>query len=192
MRHPGELRRRQRRAGAGFWEVDGYDKGDRLRLLQDLQQDHRRHYHTASAARRRPLRRHRGPDPGHGAGGQLRHRRAGGGLQRRLGQRQQQQLPLRRRGPGDRAPTPAGGDDIGWTGTGQWFKYTVNVATAGTYTVSLRLASPSAVTDGLHIANSSGTNLSGNINVPKTGGWQAWTTVTANVTLPGRAADADH
>ena len=76
------------------------------------------------------------------------------------------------------------GDDIGWTAAGQWFKYTVNVATAGTYTVSLRLAAPSAVTDGLHIASSSGANLSGNINVPATGGWQTWTTVTANVTLP--------
>ena len=76
------------------------------------------------------------------------------------------------------------GDDIGWTAAGQWFKYTVNVATAGTYTVSLRLASPSGVTDGLHIASSSGANLSGNINVPATGGWQTWTTVTATVTLP--------
>ena len=73
-----------------------------------------------------------------------------------------------------------------WAGppTGQWFKYTVNVATAGTYTVSLRLASPTAPTDGLHIANSSGTNLSGNINVPNTGGWQTWTTVNVTVTLP--------
>jgi chitinase len=76
------------------------------------------------------------------------------------------------------------GDDIGWTAAGQWFKYTVNVATAGTYTVSLRLASPSGVTDGLHIASSSGANLSGNINVPATGGWQTWTTVAATVTLP--------
>ncbi|HEV3169558.1 MAG TPA: carbohydrate-binding protein, partial [Actinocrinis sp.] len=66
----------------------------------------------------------------------------------------------------------------------QWFNYTINVTTAGTYTVSLRLAAPNAVTDGLHIANSSGTNLSGNINVPATGGWQTWTTVTATVTLP--------
>ena len=81
--------------------------------------------------------------------------------------------------------SPAGGAyDLGWTGTGQWFKYTVNVATAGTYTASLRLASPSGATDGLHIASSSGTNLSGNINVPTTGGWQDWTTVTATVTLP--------
>src|SRR6202035_5332046 len=77
-----------------------------------------------------------------------------------------------------------GGDDLGWTATGQWFRYTVNVATAGTYTVSLRLASPSGVTDGLHIASSSGANLSGNINVPNTGGWQTYTTATATVTLP--------
>ncbi|HEX3965808.1 MAG TPA: carbohydrate-binding protein, partial [Trebonia sp.] len=76
------------------------------------------------------------------------------------------------------------GDDLGWTTAGQWFKYTVNVATAGTYTVSVRVASPSGVTDGLHIANSAGTNLSGNINVPATGGWQTWQTVTATVTLP--------
>ena len=48
------------------------------------------------------------------------------------------------------------GDDIGWTGTGQWFKYTVNAATARSYTVTLRLASPSGVTDGLHIASSAG------------------------------------
>jgi chitinase len=76
------------------------------------------------------------------------------------------------------------GYDVGWTGTGQWFRYTVNVASAGTYNVSLRLASPNAVTDGLHIASSAGTNLSGSINVPATGGWQTWTTVTASVTLP--------
>ena len=75
-------------------------------------------------------------------------------------------------------------DDVGWTTSAQWFDYTVNVATAGTYTVSLRLAAPTAVTDALHIANSSGTNLSGNVNVPATGGFQDWTTVTASVTLP--------
>jgi uncharacterized protein involved in high-affinity Fe2+ transport len=75
-------------------------------------------------------------------------------------------------------------DDLGWTTNAQWTDYTVSVATAGTYTVSLRLASPNAITDGLHIANASGTNLSGNINVPATGGFQDWTTVTADVTLP--------
>ncbi|HSZ38527.1 MAG TPA: carbohydrate-binding protein [Trebonia sp.] len=77
-----------------------------------------------------------------------------------------------------------GAYDLGWTSSGQWFKYTVNVATAGTYTVGLRLSSPSGVTGGLDIANSSGTNLSGNINVPATGAWQTWTTVNATVNLP--------
>jgi hypothetical protein len=77
-----------------------------------------------------------------------------------------------------------GGVDLGWTFGGDWFKYTVNVATAGTYTVSFRVAAPAAVTDGLHLSNSSGTNLSGNVNIPATGGYQTWATVTANVTLP--------
>jgi hypothetical protein len=77
-----------------------------------------------------------------------------------------------------------GGVDLGWTTGGQWFKYTVNVATAGTYTVSFRVAAPAAVTDAFHLANSSGTNLSGSVNLPATGGYQTWATVTANVTLP--------
>ncbi|MGD0247345.1 MAG: glycoside hydrolase family 3 C-terminal domain-containing protein, partial [Streptosporangiaceae bacterium] len=81
--------------------------------------------------------------------------------------------------------SPAGGAyDIGWTAAGQWFKYTVSVATAGTYSVSLRLAAPTAVGDALHIANSSGTSLTGAVAVPATGGYQDWTTVTVSVTLP--------
>jgi Carbohydrate binding module (family 6)/F5/8 type C domain/Glycosyl hydrolase family 95 catalytic domain len=76
------------------------------------------------------------------------------------------------------------GYDLGWTAAGQWFKYTVNVAAAGTYTVSFRMASPNGVTDALHIENSAGTNLSGSVNAPNTGGWQDWATVTASVTLP--------
>ncbi|WP_194919773.1 galactose-binding domain-containing protein [Catenulispora rubra] len=77
-----------------------------------------------------------------------------------------------------------GGYDLGWTSGGQWFRYTVNVASAGTYTVSLRVAAPSAVTGAVHLSNASGANLSGAVNIPATGGWQTWTTVTANVTLP--------
>jgi hypothetical protein len=76
-----------------------------------------------------------------------------------------------------------GGLDLGWTAAGQWFKYTVNVASAGTYTITFRVAAINAVTDAFHISNSSGTNLTGNINVPATGAWQSWTSVTATVTL---------
>ena len=50
-------------------------------------------------------------------------------------------------------PTPAAATTWAGPATGQWFKYTVNVATAGTYTVGLRVAAPTAVTDALHIAN---------------------------------------
>ncbi|MGD0940213.1 MAG: carbohydrate-binding protein [Terracidiphilus sp.] len=82
------------------------------------------------------------------------------------------------------ATAPATGNDLGWTATGQWFRYTVNVATAGKYTVTFELAAPSAVTDAFHLSNSSGTNLSGSVNIPATGGWQTWTTVTTTVTLP--------
>ncbi|WP_158820727.1 carbohydrate-binding protein [Granulicella sp. S156] len=77
-----------------------------------------------------------------------------------------------------------GGYDLGWTTAGQSFNYTVNVATAATYTVTFRVATPSAVSDAFHISNSSGTNLSGSVAVPATGGWQTWTNVTATVTLP--------
>ena len=75
------------------------------------------------------------------------------------------------------------GDDLGWTATGQWFRYTVNVAAAGTYTVSIRLASPSGVTDAFRITDAAGNDLSGTENVPATGGWQTWTTVTSTVQL---------
>jgi Ricin-type beta-trefoil lectin domain-like/Carbohydrate binding module (family 6) len=77
-----------------------------------------------------------------------------------------------------------GGNDIGWTAAGQWFRYTVNVATAGTYNVTFTVASPNAVTDGFHLSNASGANLTGSVNIPATGGYQTWATVTASVTLP--------
>jgi hypothetical protein len=77
-----------------------------------------------------------------------------------------------------------GGNDLGWAKAGQWFKYTVNVATAGTYTVTFTVASNDGATDAFHISNSSGTNLTGSVNVPNTGGWETWKTVTATVTLP--------
>jgi hypothetical protein len=53
---------------------------------------------------------------------------------------------------------PGGGNDIGWTATGQWFHFTVNVAMAGTYNVTFKVASPNGVTGGFHLSNSSGTN----------------------------------
>jgi endoglucanase Acf2/fibronectin type 3 domain-containing protein len=76
-----------------------------------------------------------------------------------------------------------GGYDVGWTNAGEYLKYTVNVASAGTYTVGFRVAAPSAVTGAFHLLNQSGANITGAVNVPATGGWQTWTTVNVNVTL---------
>jgi hypothetical protein len=89
-----------------------------------------------------------------------------------------------RRGGVDLQSCSDTGCDLGWTMAGQWFKYTVNVAAAGTYSAGFQVASPSGVTDGLHVASSSGKNLSGAVSVPDTGGSQDWATTTATVTLP--------
>ena len=76
-----------------------------------------------------------------------------------------------------------GGYDVGWTGAGNWLKYTVNAASAGTYAATFRVAS-GASGGTFHLQTLTGTNLSDAINVPGTGGWQNWANVTANVTLP--------
>src|SRR5258708_37435118 len=34
------------------------------------------------------------------------------------------------------------GYDVGWTATGEWLKYTVNITTTGTYSLAFRVASP--------------------------------------------------
>ncbi|MGO8670174.1 MAG: glycosyl hydrolase, partial [Capsulimonadaceae bacterium] len=77
----------------------------------------------------------------------------------------------------------SGGYDVGWTGPGQWLNYTINVETAGVYTVGLRVADP-ATGNTIDIRTPSGTAISGTLTVPNTGGYQVWTTMTANITLP--------
>jgi endonuclease/exonuclease/phosphatase family metal-dependent hydrolase len=74
-----------------------------------------------------------------------------------------------------------GGYDVGWTTAGEWLGYTVNVASAGTYTLDFRVATPSGAS--LHV-EFGGANLTGSISVPSTGGWQTWTSVQRTVTLP--------
>jgi hypothetical protein len=73
-----------------------------------------------------------------------------------------------------------GGYDVGWTVSGEWMNYFVNVTTSGTYQLQARVASPNTA-ESFHV-EIDGTNISGPINVPNTGGWQSWKTVT--VTTP--------
>ena len=77
-----------------------------------------------------------------------------------------------------------GGYDVGWTAPGEWLKYTVNVAAAGSYTLQLRVASPNS--SALHVAfDAPAGSVSTAVGVPATGGWQAWATVSVPVTLAG-------
>ena len=76
-----------------------------------------------------------------------------------------------------------GGSDVGWIDTNDWIVWNVNVPTAGTYTVSYRVAS---LNGGgvIQLEKAGGSPVYGSVSVPKTGGWQSWTTVSHQVTLP--------
>jgi hypothetical protein len=69
-----------------------------------------------------------------------------------------------------------GGTDVGWTNTNDWYKYMVNVTSAGTYSINVRAASTSA-TSTYHV-EVDGTDVTGTMTVPNTGGWQTYQTLT--------------
>jgi endoglucanase len=75
-----------------------------------------------------------------------------------------------------------GGKDVGWIDNGDWMNYSYNAPASGTFTVSLRIATIYSGSQ-LQIKNSAGTVLA-TVNVPITGGFQTWQTITASVTLP--------
>jgi hypothetical protein len=65
--------------------------------------------------------------------------------------------------------------------------YQVDVASAGAYTIETRVAS-NATGGAFHI-EFGGVDKTGSINVPITGGWQTWTTVTAVADLSAGAQE---
>ena len=69
-----------------------------------------------------------------------------------------------------------GGFDIGKTRAGEWLNYTVNVASAGTYNLNVRIANIG--TGGAFRVEVDGVDKTGALAVPNTGGWQTWQTVT--------------
>src|SRR5262245_25893993 len=64
--------------------------------------------------------------------------------------------------------------DVGWISPGEWLLYTVNVATAGSYVLEARVAANGQ--GGTFRVDFSGTDATGALTIPNTGGWQAWTT----------------
>jgi len=82
------------------------------------------------------------------------------------------------------ATTDAGGGyNIGWVKASEWLNYTVSLASAGTYSVDVRVASNGA--GGTFHIEVDGVDQTGSITVPNTGGWQVWRTLTKTaVSLP--------
>jgi endonuclease/exonuclease/phosphatase family metal-dependent hydrolase len=81
----------------------------------------------------------------------------------------------------DLEPSSDGGNDVGWVAAGEWLNYTVAVGAAGGYTVTFRVASLGQ--GGSFHLEMNGTNVSGPVAIPDTGGWQNWQSVTKTVTL---------
>jgi predicted amidohydrolase len=75
-----------------------------------------------------------------------------------------------------------GGYNVGWMRAGEWLNYSVNIPTAGTYTLRVRVAAEGA--GGRFHIESNGVDRTGAITVPDTGTWQTWTTITTTISLP--------
>ncbi|MFH0880185.1 MAG: cellulase family glycosylhydrolase [Lentisphaerota bacterium] len=66
------------------------------------------------------------------------------------------------------------GFHVGYAGSGEWIRYTVNVLTSGTYRLSYRVASPGG---SFQLYNGT-TSLTSLISVPNTGGYGSWRMLT--------------
>ena len=81
-------------------------------------------------------------------------------------------------------PCSEGGENVGYIDAGDWMVWDVALPTAGSYLVEYRVAS---LNGGgvLQLEKAGGSPLYGDpVSVPRTGGWQAWTTVSQVVNLP--------
>ena len=78
------------------------------------------------------------------------------------------------------------GQNIGYLDAGDWMAYKINVPVAGEYALSYRVSSNAAGAS-LKFESLGGGTVYGTIDVPNTGGWQNWKTITHNVQLPAGA-----
>jgi len=75
-----------------------------------------------------------------------------------------------------------GGYNVGWIEATEWLTFNnLVIPSTGSYTIRLRVASPSGGTASVDL-NSNDISL-GTFTIPSTGGWQSWTTVTRTVTI---------
>jgi beta-glucanase (GH16 family) len=76
-----------------------------------------------------------------------------------------------------------GGLNVGWIDANDWIVWDVNLPAAGTYKVEYRVASLNGGGT-LQLERAGGTQVYGALAVPRTNGWQSWTTVSHQVNLP--------
>ncbi|MFL6052868.1 MAG: carbohydrate-binding protein [Actinoallomurus sp.] len=82
-------------------------------------------------------------------------------------------------------PAASGGKDVGWTAPGNWLKYRIDVAQAGTYDLELRVANGTGAvaTNALSFRDAAGIVLA-TVSIPDTGGWAVYQSVHVRVDLP--------
>ncbi|WP_124980952.1 carbohydrate-binding domain-containing protein [Nonlabens xiamenensis] len=71
-----------------------------------------------------------------------------------------------------------GGFNVGWTQNGEWLEYSIASVQAGTYDITLRVASNSDTAKSVSLSLDG--NALGDIPVPNTTGWQTWAEVSLN------------
>jgi hypothetical protein len=74
-----------------------------------------------------------------------------------------------------------GGYCVGWTNTGEWMAYTVNIRKSSTYQVSFYIASPSDNAK-LHL-EVDGKDRTGAFSIPNTAGYQNWEVLKKTIKL---------
>ena len=76
-----------------------------------------------------------------------------------------------------------GGHNVGWIDTTEWLAFnSLTIPSSGTYTIKLRVASDQS--GGQASIDLNGGNIVlGTIDIPYTGGWQNWTTVSTTVNI---------
>lgn len=77
-----------------------------------------------------------------------------------------------------------GGHSLGWLAAGEWLHYRISAATAVTVRPKIRVANQNQ--GGIVRLLLNGTNISGNLTIPSTGGWQSWQDVQSpsSVSIP--------
>lgn len=74
-----------------------------------------------------------------------------------------------------------GGQNVGWIETGDWLAYnSITIPASGNYTIEYRVASSNSG-GRLSVDLNSGAIVLGESEIPNTGGWQNWTTVSHTV-----------